>query len=76
MAPRIKVVDKTGNVIGSIEARIGLRTFAGVIRRVSEKSVWIVSMDNVLRLYRSSTGRIPSIPVHRVPKAERNRLGI
>lgn len=76
MAPNLHITDKEGFSKGMIKARVGLITSAGVITRVSNASIWTQSKNGSERLHRSYDGRLPSIPLYKVSKADRRTLGI
>jgi hypothetical protein len=55
------VIRKDGTTIRKIEAREGLKTYAGVVSRVSEKSIWTLRKDGTERLHRAYDGRLPGV---------------
>lgn len=68
MSLTLWVIDKDGFPLRKIEARPGLKTYAGVISRVSEKSIWTLRKDGTERLHRAYDGRLPSIYKSYAPK--------
>jgi hypothetical protein len=69
-APNLWVITKDGVLVRKIKARIGLRTYAGVITRVSPASIWTKTDDNAEeRLHRRYDGRLPSVYQSYAPKA-------
>ena len=62
MAHTLYVIDRESRPIGKIQARIGLRTWAGPICRMSPKSIWTRRADGSEWLFRGSDGPFPSVP--------------
>lgn len=50
--PRIKVLRKDDVVIGTVAARIGLRTYYGKITKYTEKSIWVETKSKNVVMYR------------------------
>ncbi|MBB4861516.1 hypothetical protein HNP46_000327 [Pseudomonas nitritireducens] len=50
--PRIKVLRKDHVVIGTVAARIGLRTYYGKIIKYTEKSIWVETKSRNVVMYR------------------------
>ena len=61
MAPNLWIITKDGTTLRKIEARVGLKTYSGIITRVSEKSIWVRGKDGVERCKREYDGRLPCI---------------
>lgn len=76
MVRMLRVTDKDGIVVGQVPARVGMLTTYGSISRFTEKSVWAINRDGVEVLYRAYDGSLPSVPLYRTTKAEREAAGI
>jgi hypothetical protein len=61
MAPNIWIIRKDGTTVRQIEARPGLKTYSGVITRVSDKSIWTQRPGGNERLWRTYDGQLPAI---------------
>jgi hypothetical protein len=67
-APKLWIINKDSMPIRQIEARPGLKTYAGRISRVSEKSIWTIDRRGNEQLHRECDGRLPSIYQSYAPK--------
>lgn len=64
--PRICVIDKDHNILGTTPARIGLRTYYGPITRFTDKTIWVQSRSGIESRHRVFDGRLPSVYKSRV----------
>lgn len=76
MSPKLRITNREGFVLGSLEARVGLQTSAGEITRVSEKSIWTRTRDGYARMHRAYDGHMLNLPLYRVGKADRRTAGL
>ena len=67
---RLHVIDKDGNVLGSIACRVGLKTYAGPITRHTDKTVWTLSRSGIELKHRKYDGNMPSVYKSNAPAAE------
>lgn len=66
---KLRVINKDSCVVGYVEARIGLRTYAGAIVRFTDKTIWCVSRDGIEQRY-SRNNHMPAVYRSRVRKSE------
>ena len=67
---QLKIIDREGFVLGVIPARVGLKTYYGVVTRVSDKSVWCKGSNGIVQMYREHDGRLPCVYKSYAPKTE------
>lgn len=57
----LNVTDKDSMFVGKVEARVGLKTQAGTITRMTDKTIWCVGKSGFETMYRLYDGRPPSV---------------
>lgn len=58
---RLHVIDRDGFVLGSLVCKVGIRTRAGVITRMTGKTVWTQGKSGSEEKHRVYDGRLPSV---------------
>lgn len=57
---RLHIIDREGNHLGYITPFVGLKTRAGVISRMTQKTIWTVNGSKSENAYRAYD-RLPSV---------------
>lgn len=76
MPLKLHVINGQAVSIGRLEARKGLQTTYGEITRFTEKTVWTRGKSGVEMMHRAYDGRLPSILLHRLSKADKIAAGV
>lgn len=66
----LSVIDREGVEVGKIPCRPGLQTYAGVVTRNTDKTVWTQGSSGSEVMHRKYDGNLPSIYKSYAPVSE------